>query len=117
MVSDNTTDHSHRPGGNGGHPYRHGFQWQDSPKTSNGSRLQLRLGRPEWPSVKMCAIETSSQAPVWPLVVVCIMDINTDPDFSRTTDPGMALRGNKDPDIFMASGCSTDHKKVYGFQW
>ena len=45
------------------------------------------------------------------------MDINTDPDFSRTTDPGMALRGNKDPDIFMASGCSTDHKKVYGFQW
>ena len=47
---------------------------------------------------------------------VCAMDLSivsggsTDPSYSRTTDPDMALSGTTDPDITMAScgisGCS-----------
>lgn len=91
------------------------LQWQDSPKTSSSFRLQLRLETPAWPSVVMYATDTS-QSPVWPSVVTCIMDINTDPGFNRTTDPDMALRGNMDPDISVASGGSIGSPCQYGPQ-
>lgn len=45
------------------------------------------------------------------------MDIHTDPGFSRITDPDMALRGNKDPDISMVSGGSAGSPCQYGPQW
>lgn len=47
----------------------------------------------------------SSQTSTWLQAAVgnVGMDINTEPGFSRTTDPGMALGGSTDQDIIIAS--------------
>lgn len=49
----------------------------------------------------------------WPLVVALAKNINTDPSYSRTMDPDMALSGKLEPDGTMDSSGSTGHGYLF----
>ena len=49
-----------------------------------------------------------------PLVVTQATDINTDPSYSRASDPDMALSGSSGQNIAVASGGNTGYLDQFG---
>lgn len=82
MASDGNTDHSHQygPRGSTAHGCQYCFRLQHKPHIS-----------------------------AWPSVVTQATDINTDPGYSRTMVPDMALGSSTNWEITMTLGGSADH--------
>lgn len=64
----------------------------------------------------LIVVHYKPQTSSWPLVITQVMDIDIESCYSGTTDPSMALWGNKDLDITMDPEGNTGHSNQYGSQ-
>lgn len=51
---------------------------------------------------------------MWTLEAAWAMDVNTDPDYSRTTEPAMILGSSSGLDVIMTLGGSEGHPGWHG---